>query len=144
LNQDFYIWISMKTRRCIMKAGSLDFYLLNSHPKKIDSKFGVFLRDLIKEKQKERAQGLESEVAYIPGTARQARSRKTKLFEYKRIPTMYVPSHVRATLDTTEFYIKPPHEMSRYELQELEEYIKYEEDGLVEEWMNLKQPKEDV
>ena len=52
LEQDFYIWISMKTRKCIMKAGSLDFYLLNTHPKKIDSKFGIFLRNLIQERQK--------------------------------------------------------------------------------------------
>jgi hypothetical protein len=42
----------MKARRCIMKAGSLDNYLLNTNPKDIDSKFGLYLRDLIKEKIK--------------------------------------------------------------------------------------------
>jgi ribosomal protein L28 len=32
LGMDFKIWISMKARRCIMKAGSLDNYLLNTKP----------------------------------------------------------------------------------------------------------------
>lgn len=73
LEKDFHIWISMKTRRCIMKAGSLDHYLLNTHPKRIDSKFGILLRNTIKERQRMKAQGLDTsaaERAYIPGTAR--------------------------------------------------------------------------
>lgn len=51
LGQNFKLWISMKARRCIMKAGSLDNYLLNTKPKLIGSKFGLFLRELIKVKQ---------------------------------------------------------------------------------------------
>jgi ribosomal protein L28 len=47
LNQTFRIWISQKARRCIVKKGSLDNYLLNSNPKHIDSKFGILIRDLI-------------------------------------------------------------------------------------------------
>lgn len=47
LGKEFKLWISMKTRKCIMKSGSLDKYLLNTKPKRIDSKFGLFLRDLI-------------------------------------------------------------------------------------------------
>lgn len=47
LEKDFKLYISMKTRKCIMKAGSLDKYLLNTKPKYIDSKFGLFLRDLL-------------------------------------------------------------------------------------------------
>ena len=45
LGKEFKIWISMKTRKCIMKAGSLDNYLLNTKPKRIDSKFGLYLRE---------------------------------------------------------------------------------------------------
>ena len=37
LNQNFKIEISMKARKCIMKAGSLDKYLLNTKPSNIDS-----------------------------------------------------------------------------------------------------------
>lgn len=51
LNKDFKLWISMKTRKCIMKAGSLDKYLLNTKEKHIDSKFGIYLRDILKQKQ---------------------------------------------------------------------------------------------
>lgn len=54
----------MKARRCIMKAGSLDKYLLNTKPQEIDSKFGLHLRDLIKKKSKDP----EMEIGYIPGT----------------------------------------------------------------------------
>ena len=50
LGQNFKLWISMKARRCIMKAGSLDNYLLNTKPKLIGSKFGLYLRELIKAK----------------------------------------------------------------------------------------------
>ena len=52
LDKDFKLWISMKTRKCIMKAGSLDNYLLNTKPKRIGSKFGLYLRDLIIQKKK--------------------------------------------------------------------------------------------
>jgi hypothetical protein len=39
--------ISIKARKCIMKAGSLDNYLLQTKPADIDSKFGLYLRSLI-------------------------------------------------------------------------------------------------
>jgi hypothetical protein len=42
--------MSMKARKNIMKAGSLDKYLLNTKPYNIDSKFGLYIRDLIKKK----------------------------------------------------------------------------------------------
>mgnify|MGYP006112045129 CR=1 FL=1 len=48
LNKDFKLYISMKTRKCIMKCGSLDNYLLNTKPKYIDSKFGLYLKDVLK------------------------------------------------------------------------------------------------
>lgn len=65
LNRDFKLWISMKTRKCIMKAGSLDKYLLNTKDKHIDSKFGIHLRDILREKQA----NPEMPYQYIPGTA---------------------------------------------------------------------------
>lgn len=40
---------------------------------------------------------------------------------------------MRATTDLSLFYEKPPSEMSRYELQELERLIRLEDEGLVEE-----------
>ena len=47
-DQSFKLDISMKARKCIIKAGSLDNYLLNTKPAALDSKFGLHLRDLIK------------------------------------------------------------------------------------------------
>lgn len=66
LQKDFRMWVSMKARKCIMKAGSLDNYLLNTKPQKIDSKFGLYLREQIKLKQKNPANYL---YVYVPGTA---------------------------------------------------------------------------
>lgn len=85
----------MKARKCIMKAGSLDKYLLNTKPADIDSHFGLFIRDLILKKQKDPS----FEHGYIPGTAKLPRTRKTSIWEYKQIPAIYMPSHVKATED---------------------------------------------
>lgn len=66
---------------------------------------------------------------YIPSTATQKRTKKTKRWEYKRIPTVWAPAHLRATTDFSEFYEKPPHEMSRYELEQLEQLMREYEEG---------------
>ena len=47
LNQSFKMDITMKARKCIIKAGSLDNYLLQTKPENIDSKFGIYLRSMI-------------------------------------------------------------------------------------------------
>ena len=112
LNRDFNLWISMKTRKCIMKCGSLDKYLLNTKPKHIDSKFGMYLREILQKHQKDPSTPHE----YIAGTARMPRNRKTKQWEHRNMPTMYTPANIRAVTDFSEFYERPPHEMSRYEL----------------------------
>ena len=57
------VWISMKARRCIMKRGSFDNYILNTKPKQVDSKMGIYLRTLMIQKQK----NPDFKVPYIPG-----------------------------------------------------------------------------
>ena len=52
------------------------------------------------------------------------------------MPTMYTPANLRAVTDFSEFYEKPPHEMSRYELNELEKIIRIE-DGIDQEEVDL-------
>lgn len=51
LNRTFKLNITNKARRCIMKAGSFDNYLLNTKPSDIDSKLGLHLRSLIQKKK---------------------------------------------------------------------------------------------
>ena len=63
-------------------------------------------------------------VGYIPGTARLPRSRTTSTWEYRRIPAIYIPAHVKATEDQSKYYMKTPQEMSRYEIAELEREFK--------------------
>ena len=109
-----------------MKAGSLDNYLLTTHPRYLDSKFGLALKAMIQQKLK---QGDDFKMGYIPGTATQKRTRKTKREEYARVPEVWAPAHIRARTDFSEFYEKPPQDMSRYELEELEKIMKQAEEG---------------
>ena len=44
------IWVSMKARRTIMKRGSFDNYILKTKPEQIDSKFGLYIRQLMRQK----------------------------------------------------------------------------------------------
>jgi len=52
LGMNLRIWVSMKARRTIMKRGSFDNYITRTKPEQIDSKFGLYLRELMKRKQK--------------------------------------------------------------------------------------------
>lgn len=63
LGMSYRMWVSMKARRCIMKAGSLDKYLLNTKPSIIESRLGLYLRALMLNKI--RNPGLH--VPYVPG-----------------------------------------------------------------------------
>lgn len=46
-----------------------------------------------------------------------------KKWHLRRIPAVFTPAHIKATRDLSQFYEKPPSEMSRYELQELEKML---------------------
>lgn len=111
----------MKARRCIMKAGSLDKYLLNTKVDILDSRFGLHLRNLILRKKKE---GKNFEMPYVPGQASVARTKTTKRWEYRATPSIYMPSNVRVSEDFSKYYIKTPQEMSRFEIGDLERQLR--------------------
>ena len=70
-------------------------------------------------------------IPYIAGTATVRNSARVRChFEHRRIPTMYVPAYAKATVDFTEFYERAPHDMSRYELEEIQEQLRLEEQGI--------------
>lgn len=120
LDQDFKLDITMKARRCIMKAGSLDNYLLNTKPQDIDSKFGLYIRDLIRQKKS----NPEFVVPYIKGQANVPRTRKTTIWEYKQVPAIYMPAHVKVSEDHSKYFMKTPAEMSRFEIAGLEQMLR--------------------
>lgn len=81
LDMHLNLWISMKTRKCIMKCGNLDNYLLNTKPKFLDSKMGLYLRSLIIEKKRNPD---TFKMEYIPGSStRKNTNKRTKVWEYK-------------------------------------------------------------
>ena len=110
----------MKARRCIMKRGSFDNYLLNTKVAQIDSRFGLFLRSLMIQKQKDP----DFEVPYIPGMASRPKTRKTKSWMHRNVPAVYMPVHVRMREDHSKYYLKTPQEMSRYEIADLERELR--------------------
>ena len=87
-----------------MKAGSLDNYLLKTNPRDIDSRFGMHLRELIRAKKADP----NFVVPYIKGTATLPRSRKTTVWEYKQVPAMYMPAHVKIGEDHSKYFFKTP------------------------------------
>lgn len=119
----------MKARRTIMKKGSFDNYITRTKPEHIDSKFGLFLRNLMKRKQKDP----KFTIPIIPGHSTQPRTRKTKYWEYRNIPSIYLPASTNLQADSTKYYLKTPQEMSRYEIAELEAEIKAMAEGGGEE-----------
>jgi len=119
----------MKARRTIMKKGSFDNYIMGTRAKTLDSKFGVYIRALMLQKQK----NPQFKIPVIPGHSTQARTRATKYWAYRNIPTIYKPATVNLQEDESEFYLKTPQEMSRYELAELEADLRQMAEGGEEE-----------
>lgn len=125
LGMNLRIWVSMKARRTIMKRGSFDSYIMRTKPEHLDSKFGLYLRNLMRQKQK----NPQFTMPIIPGQATQPRTRKTKHWEYRNIPSIYLPSSVNLQEDQSKYYLKTPQEMSRYEIAELEREIRDMNEG---------------
>ncbi len=50
LGMSFNLWISTKARKCIIKCGTFDNYLINTKPKLLDTRMALYLRDLIRKK----------------------------------------------------------------------------------------------
>lgn len=115
--------MSTKARKCILKAGSFDNYLLQTDDKKIISKFGLYIKDLIKQKQAD-PENFEMPY-YIPGQSKQGLKRKNpRNWDYRDIPSVYMPRKVKLSPMYQEMYEKPLYEKSRQEMAELEHQVK--------------------
>ena len=77
------------------------------------------LRSLMKKKEKDP----RFKVPLIAGQATLPRTRKTKYWEYRNVPSIYLPATANLQADTSELYMKTPQEMSRYEIAALEKEI---------------------
>lgn len=60
----------------------------------------------------------------IPGHSTQAKTRTTKYWQYRNVPSIYMPAQANMHEDQTKYYIKTPQEMSRYEIAELEKELR--------------------
>lgn len=67
LNMHLRVWVSMKARKCIIKRGSFDNYIMKTKPKQLDSKFGIYIKQLMKQKIKDP----QFQIPVIPGHSSQ-------------------------------------------------------------------------
>ena len=65
----------------------------------------------------------------IPGHSTQAKTRTTKYWQYRNIPSVYLPAGSNLQADQTKYYVKTPQEMSRYEIAELEQELRDIQEG---------------
>jgi len=54
-------------------------------------------------------------------------------WEYHSVPSIYMPTNVKLLEDPTLLYIKPPQEMSRVEIAELERELRALDDPVVDD-----------
>ena len=113
------VWISMHARRNIMKHGSFDKYILGAKPKYLDSQFGQHMRELMRQKLKDP----EMKVPYIQGSRPVNNHKKTKYWQHRQTPAIYMPYNLHLKEDVSEYYVKTPQEMSRKEILELEKNL---------------------
>ena len=92
LDTTLRVWISMKARKCIMKAGSFDNYILNTKPHRIDSRFGLYVRGLMMQKKRNPD---EFELPYIPGQAQIRKKKNHRWWSYRNLNPIYMPAHVK-------------------------------------------------
>jgi ribosomal protein L28 len=137
LDKDIKLWVSTTAMKNIVKAGSFDNYILNTHPSKLNSKLGMFLRDLMKKRQKDP----DFELPYIPFSARVKKRPRKRPKYLTNLPMVYVPAEVQKTMDLSIYHEKNPEDMTREELAHLEKTFQDPDSFLnaSEEWKQ-KQP----
>ena len=50
--------------------------------------------------------------------------RTKDFYKNRRLPSIYIPAHVKANVDITQYMLKNPDEQSRYELADFEKSLK--------------------
>lgn len=104
----------------IVKAGCFDNYILNTDPKKMNSKMGLFLKDIMLKKKKDP----EYIIPYIPFSSTFKKPARRRPKYMSSIPSVYVPLHVRQNVDVTKFHLKSPNEYTREEMAEIQKAFK--------------------
>lgn len=100
----------------IVKAGSFDNYILNTKAEKMNSKMGNYLRNLMKQKQA----NPDFLIPYIPFSATQRYRLRRRTRAVLKLPSVYVPLHIRQNEDVTRYHGKDPSEMTREQIGTLE------------------------
>jgi len=121
----------------IVKKGCLDNYILLTKEKKMNSKMGMFLRNLMLQKMK----NPNFIVPYIPFQATPGNSRRRRAKYMTNLPSVYIPLHVKQNEDLSRYHLKTPDQMTREDMAELEVLFKDPETNrnLDKEWKK-KQP----
>lgn len=104
----------------IVKAGCFDNYILNTDPKKMNSKMGIFLKKIMLNKQK----NPDYVIPYIPFSATFKKPARRRPKYMSNVSSIYVPIHIRQNEDVTKYHLKMPNEYTREEMAEIQRAFK--------------------
>lgn len=94
--------------------GSFDNYILSMSPEKLNSKYGEYLRDLMQKK----LENPEFEVGTLKLQAYTRTNRRKRFNVGRRKGTaIYIPAHIKATTDRTQYMLKSPDQYTWAEYQ---------------------------
>lgn len=106
--------------RTIRKVGGFDNYILNTRKSKMNSKIGMYIRDLMIKKLNDP----DFEVPYIPFQAKLKKRARRRPKYLENMPTVYIPAHMKQNEDFTKWHDKTPDEMTRDEIADFEAMMK--------------------
>lgn len=112
----------MKT---LKKKGSFDNYILSMSPEKLNSKYGEYLWDLMTKK----LENPDFEVGTIKLQAWTRTNWRKKFNVGWRGSAIYIPAHIRATTDRTQYMLRSPDQYTRTEYQQFLERQEEEKQG---------------
>ena len=139
LDKTFKIDVTTKAHRTMMKRGSFDNYLMLTHPRMIDSKWGMYIRAMIKKKQA----NPEFELPYVRGNTRHHKYRKRSIdIDNPVMPHIFMSADTIMNEDMSKYYIKPYNELSRYEIEDFKTFVAINEEPDIEEDETVRQSQE--
>lgn len=102
LNTKIRVPVTTKAMKCIVKKGTFDNYILTTRKEDMNSKYGEYLRAMMKWKIKDP----EFKVPTLKLQSYNNTNRRTKFRHAWKYPSIYVPPHMRGTYDWTEYMLK--------------------------------------
>ena len=114
LQTNFKLFVSTKAMKTIVRFGSFDNYILNTHHTKLRSQYGLYLKGLMRKKLK----NPKMDIGYIYLTSWARKNRWQQNSKFKNQSSIFIPMNIRQNEDRSLYFLKDRQDMTRGELQE--------------------------